>query len=174
MSLSRLISFRTFRSLVMLLVAPLFLAACTLSPVYSDRGPADSAFNLAFASPDSRLEQIVYSELVARFGRSSSPDALVVSVAVSSSAITPGPGNVGLQGVITLTDPSGQTVYSGIRTASASYATGLGQSLAGQQAANEAAERAALQLAESIRVTLIGVLASLKAQNNSRATNTSQ
>jgi len=166
--LSRLISSSTFRSLVMLLVAPLFLAACTLSPVYSDRASADGAFNLAFASPSSRLEQIVYDQLVARFGRSLSPDALLVGVAVSSSAITPGPGSVGLQGVITLTNQSGQTVYSGIRTASASY-TGSGQSLAGQQAANEAAERAALQLAESIRVTLIGVLASLKAQNNPRA-----
>ncbi len=169
MLLSRLLSFRTFRSLVVLLAAPLLLAACTLSPVYSDRGPGGYGFELAFSSPTSRLEQIVYQELAARFGRSTSPDALLVTIAVSSSAVTPGSGSVGLKGIITLTDPSGQIVFHGTRAASASYASS-GQYLAGQQAANEAAERAAGQLAETIRVTLIGVLASLKAQNNPPAT----
>jgi len=164
MLLFRLLSFRSLGALFALL----FLAGCTISPVYSDRSSGNNTFNLAFASPNSRLEQIVVSELVARFGRSSSPDALLVTLAVTASAITPGPGSVGLKGIIKVTGPSGKTIFSGTRTASASY-TSSGQSLANQQAANEAAERAALQLAQTIRLTLIGVLTSRAGQNGPQA-----
>ncbi len=158
------------RSIGSLLVL-LFLAGCTISPVYSDRSSADNTFNLAFASPNSRLEQIVYSQLVARFGRSTSPNAMLVTIAVTSSAIAPGPASVGLKGVISVTGPSGEIVFNGIRTASASYA-GSGQSLANQQAANEAAERAARQLAETIRLTLVGVLSARASQNAAPANQT--
>ncbi|VAW22744.1 hypothetical protein MNBD_ALPHA12-782 [hydrothermal vent metagenome] len=155
------------------LIALLFLAGCTISPVYSDRSTTSNSFNLAFASPNSRLEQIVYSQLVARFGRSLSPDALLVTVGVTPSSIAPGASSVGLKGAISVTGPSGETIFNGTRSASASYA-GSGQSLANQQAANEAAERAALQLAETIRLTLIGVLsarASKTAQQTALQTN---
>ncbi len=153
------------------LLALLFLAGCTISPVYSDRSSADNIFNLAFASPNSRLEQIVYSELVASFSRSLRPDALLVSIAVSSNTISPGANNVALKAVINVTDPSGESVFSGTRTASASY-TGSGQSLANQQAANEAAERAARQLAQTIRLTLIGVLSARANQTSPQANQT--
>jgi len=164
MLLFRLLSLRSVSFLVMLLVAPLFLSACTISPVYSGAASTTDTFNLAFASPNSRLEQIVYSQLVARFGRSLRPDALLVTIDVTSSLITPGPNSVGLKGVLSVTDPSGKTIFSGTRTASASY-TSSGQSLASQQASNEAAERAARQLAETIRLTLLGVLTSRANQN---------
>jgi len=159
MLLFKWISIRSIGSLVLLL----FLAGCTISPVYSDRSAARDTFNLAFASPNSRLEQIVYSQLVSNFGRSLRPDALLVTISVAGSAISPGPNNVGLKGIISITGPSGETIFSGIRTASASY-SGSGQSLANQQAANEAAERAARQLAQTIRLTLIGVLSARAGQ----------
>lgn len=152
-----------FKRLVLVLLAPLVLAACSFAPLYGDRAASGTAFNLAFESPGSRLEQIVINELVARFGRSSDPDALVVSVKVSSSSVTPGPTIAALDGLITITDPRApeQPVFTATRSASASYAKS-GQSLANQQAANEAAERAALQLAQTIRLTLFGVLVNLE------------
>ena len=145
--------------LATLLLAPLLLAACTFAPVYGDRAAADIAFNLAFETPGSRLEQIVINELVARFGRSSDPEALFVTIKISSSSVRPGPNSVSVDGLITITDPArgDEVVFTGTRTASASYSKS-GQSLANQQAANEAAERAAHQLAETIRLTLLGVL----------------
>ncbi|HHG91003.1 MAG TPA: hypothetical protein ENJ90_11085 [Devosia sp.] len=153
-------------SLMVLAVLPLLLAACSLAPVYGDRASADRAYNLAFKSPGSRLEQIVVDELVARFGRSTDPAALVVAVKVSSSPVQPGPVSVSVQGQLTVTDPaSDEPVFVGTRTASASY-TKSGQSLANQQAANEAAERAAFQLAETIRLTLLGVLLNREQQDS--------
>ena len=152
--------------LVLVILAPLVLAACSFSPVYGDRSAGSPIYDLTFASPGSRLEQIVINELVARFGRSSNPSALIVSVKVSSSSLKPGTSVSALEGVVTLTDPNapGQPIFTATRTASASYATS-GQSLANQQAANEAAERAALQLAQNIRLTLLGVLVNLDSDN---------
>lgn len=144
--------------LLTLALMPLVLAACTFAPVYGDRSTANTSFNLSFKSPASRLEQIVINELVARFGRSTDPAALVVAVRISSSSVRPGPDTVSVEGLLTVTDPAmDEPVFVGTRTASASY-TKSGQSLANQQASNEAAERAALQLAETIRLTLLGVL----------------
>ncbi len=145
--------------LATLLLAPLLLAACTFAPVYGDRAAADSAYNLAFESPGSRLEQIVVNELVARFGRSEDPGALFVAIKISSSSVRPGPNSVSVEGLITVTDPANDDalIFTGSRTASASFSKSS-QSLANQQAANEAAERAANQLAETIRLTLLGVL----------------
>ncbi len=144
--------------LMLMLMLPLVLAACSFAPVYGDRAAADIAYNLSFKSPGSRLEQIVINELIARFGRSLDPAALVVSVRVSSSSVRPGPDTVSVEGKIVVTDPmTDEPVFTGTRTASASY-TKSNQSLANQQAANEAAERAAFQLAETIRLTLLGVL----------------
>lgn len=152
-----------WKRLALVLLAPLVLAACSFSPVYGDRTAANATYDLAFSSPTSRLEQIVINELVLRFGRSANPDALVVSVKVSSSSVKPGPTIAALDGLITITDPRApeQPVFTATRTASASYANS-GQALANQQAANEAAERAALQLAETIRLTLFGVLVNLE------------
>lgn len=141
------------------------LAACSFSPVYG--GSNAQRYNLSFAESDSRLSQIVYQDLAARFGRSSAPDALHVSVKISSSSLQPGQSSAALEGDITVTRPhpaggDPQVIYQGTRTASATY-NGSSQALARQQASNEAAERAAHQLAETIRLTLMGVLADHRA-----------
>ena len=138
-------------------IAIFFVAACSFSPVYSDKSASSAIYDLSFDRGDSRLEQIVYADLVAHFGRSGDPEAKNVHIIVTSSAVTPG-GSVGLKGVITITDGlTDEILFTGTRTASATY-VGSGQSLANQQASNEASERAAHQLAETIRLTLIGVL----------------
>ena len=145
-------------------LAFLFLAACSFAPVYSNPAISRSNFDLTFDQGNTRLEQIVYADLVAHFGRSTAPITQNVHVAVSSSAITPGKSSVGLQGIITITNnQSDEIVFTGTRTASATYLSS-GQSLANQQAANEATERAAHQLAETIRLTLISVLSFPPAQ----------
>lgn len=142
----------------------LFLAACSFAPVYSNPSVSRSNFDLTFDRGNTRLEQIVYADLVAHFGRSTAPVTKNVQVAISSSSITPGNGSVGLQGAIIVTNnQTDEIVFTGTRTASATYLSS-GQSLANQQAANEATERAAHQLAETIRLTLISVLSFPPAQ----------
>ena len=139
------------------LIAASFLAACSFSPLYSDRAASKTDYSISFADPASRLEQIVYTDLIAYFGQPDSPSLNQVKITVSSSAITPG-HSVGLSAKIIVTQSSSEDIFfSGTRTASASYVNS-GQALANQQAANEASERAAHQLAQTIRLTLIGVL----------------
>lgn len=138
------------------LCALIALAACSFAPVY---GSGARSYNLQFASPETRLEQIVYQDLVTRFGRSTDPQALLVSVAVSNSNL---PGT-SLQGDIRITRPDlsglteGEILYRATRTATAS-SQNVSQRLAAQQANVDAAERAAHQLAEAVRLTLLGVL----------------
>ncbi len=139
-------------------IFPFILAACTFSPVYSNQDQTKTAFNLEFASANSRLEQIVYSELAASFPSSSAIKENLVEVTVSSSSLTPGIRSVTLTGKITVTNiESAKIIYTGSRTASASYGPSP-QYLGSQQAANEASERAARELAQTIRLTLIGIL----------------
>ncbi|MCF6325852.1 MAG: hypothetical protein L3J21_01025 [Devosiaceae bacterium] len=136
----------------------LVLSACTFSPVYSNPDQSDTAFNLEFASANSRLEQIVYTELAASFSNLSAIKENLVEVIISSSGVKPGVGSVALTGKITITNiQSAKIIYVGSRTTSATYGAST-QSLANQQAANEASERAARDLAQTIRLTLIGVL----------------
>ncbi len=141
-----------------LILFSLLLSACTLSPVYSTAEQTNATFNLQFESANSRLEQIVYSNLSASFPVSAVAEANLVKVVVTSSNINPGTGSVALKGVITVTNMStGEILFFGSRTASATFVSSP-QLLANQQAANEASERAARELAQTIRLTLIGVL----------------
>ena len=140
----------------------LTLASCSVAPVYFNQ--SGSAQNLIFAQPNSRLEQIVYSDLIGYFGQSRQSNARLVSIRVSSSPITPGSGSIGLSGTISVTEPDQlDSLFSGVRTASATYISS-NQRLANQQAANEASERAAHALAQTIRVTLLSVLTSSNAK----------
>lgn len=160
------LSDRTFANLRfgMLLLAALFvLSACSLTPLYGGNGPARQNYNLAFKDPKSRLEQIVYQDLRSYFGDSSAADALLVTVKVSSASIDATERAVTLDGVITISrmDPTGvgdpQPLYRATRTAGATKGR-TGQILAAKQAANDAAERAAAELAQSLRLTLQSAL----------------
>ncbi len=137
------------------------LSACSFAPLYSGTNINTQSYEFSFDQANSRLEQIVYSELVAALGRSTNPDSRRVNIVVSSSNITPGSSSVGLSGKITVTDQiTGDIIFSGTRTASATYISSE-QLLTNQQAANEASERAARQLAQTIRLTLLGIAASI-------------
>lgn len=148
---------QTFFRGAMLLLFSALVSACSFAPVYSNS--AGTKYNLSYADANSRLEQIVYADLVSHFGRSSNTANQHVKISVSSSSITPGSSSVGLSAFIILTQiDSEEIIFSGTRTASASF-VGSPQSVANQQAANQASARAAHQLAEAIRLTLLGALA---------------
>ncbi|MCB1516235.1 MAG: hypothetical protein KDJ19_01265 [Hyphomicrobiaceae bacterium] len=160
------LSDRTFANLrlgLLLMAALVMLSACSLTPLYGANGPARQNYNLAFADPKSRLEQIVYQDLRAYFGDSAAADALLVTVMVSDANIDATQRAVTLDGVITISraDPAGlgepQPLYRATRTAGATKGR-TGQILAAKQAANDAAERAAAELAQSLRMTLQSAL----------------
>lgn len=152
-----------------LLGATLALGACSFSPVYSSGTLASQPLlNLAYAPPNSRLEQVVYQELALRLGRSDAETAPLASVTASSSAAdlalsqTANPSKpvrVTVTATLTLARRDGSTTPPVVitRKASADY-TRNGQVLADNAAAAEAAERAAKAAAESLR---LGVLATL-------------
>lgn len=160
MSLPNLQPMRLLAALVLLAIVPV-LAACSFAPVYG--GANSQNYNFAFGEPKSRLEQIVYQDLAAHFGRSTDPNAFLVIVDVGSSSLRPGRDTASLEGVVTVTRTDlatgeTRTVFKDTRTAIATYGSSP-QSLARQQASNEAAERAAHELAQTIRLTLISVMA---------------
>ena len=139
-----------------MLVFLTLLSACSLAPLH---GNGAGRYRLSYEAPNSRLEQIIYQDLVARLGRSDSPGAYKVTVSVSSNNVTPGTGSVGLSARLVIRAPDGSSsLFNGTRTASATY-VGTPQAVASQQAANDASERAAHQLAETIRLTILSVLA---------------
>src|SRR5918993_3601903 len=61
------------------------LAGCTgLTPVYGERGIGTERHALNYSKPNSRLEQIIYQELVLRVGRTSDPSSPTVRITTSS------------------------------------------------------------------------------------------
>jgi hypothetical protein len=152
-----------------LLVPAQLLAGCTLTPVYSDGAMARQSVALAYAEPNTRLEQIVYQELGRSFGPDSGKGAPLVKVsvypAVKRTVHTDDPGiktnyEMAVTGTITIVEdgPEPKTILQATRYASASYAID-GQVLADNAAEIEAAERAARALAESFRLTMLATFA---------------
>jgi hypothetical protein len=154
--------------ILLVLSSALALGGCSsFRPVYGENGIANERMELAYAKPASRLDQIVYQEFVLRFGRSQSPDAPLLSVTTSSagagltttSITKPATqSQVKVTVAATLTTADGRTVFSGSRNATAQYMS-VGQVLADTEAANEAAERAAKEAAEGLRLAILGALA---------------
>jgi hypothetical protein len=145
------------------------LAGCVLTPVYSDGARARHGVALAYAEPNSRLEQIVYQELGRSFGPDSGKGAPLVQVSISPGARavvhTVNPGiktnyEMAVTGTITIVQPGPEpkTILQATRHASASYTTD-GQVLADNAAEVEAAERATRALAESFRLTMLATFA---------------
>jgi hypothetical protein len=156
------------RLIAAVLVTGLSLAGCTsFRPVYGDTGglAGQAALDLAYAEPDSRLEQIIYQELALRLGRSSSPSAAQAKVVVaevnlnSALSATSGPNTpfeVTVAATLTVTPPAGSTAapLSISRSATAEYTTSANV-LGNTQARIDAAERAAKAAAESLRLALL-------------------
>jgi hypothetical protein len=146
----------------------LALAGCTLTPVYSDAAATQAKLRFHYIEPTSRLEQVVYQELALRFGGDAGEGAprLRISVGQSARDLTISTTNnpvdarqVTVNGTASLVSADGSTLLLTVkRTASANYETN-GQVFADREARNEAAERAARELAESLRLGLIAGLA---------------
>jgi hypothetical protein len=146
----------------------LALAGCTLTPVYSDAVATQAKLRFHYIEPNNRLEQIVYQELALRFGGDAGEGAqrLRISVGQSARDLTISATNnpvdarqVTVNGTASVVSADGSTLLLTVkRTASANYETN-GQVFADREARNEAAERAARELAESLRLGLIAGLA---------------
>lgn len=144
------------------------LGACSFSPVYSGTLASQPMLDLAYAKPTTRLEQVIYQELALRFGRSDSETAPLAKVSVSAPALpigyssTANPNKaqrVTVTATLTVTRRDGTEgkPISFTRQASADYTTSS-QVLADTAAANEASERAARAVAESLRLALLATL----------------
>jgi LPS-assembly lipoprotein len=144
------------------------LAGCTgLTPVYGERGTGVERHPLNYAKPNSRAEQIIYQELVLRFGRASDASSPTVRIATSSYGRDLTRSNVVrptdqkemvVTAQIELVGADGSIILSTSRSAAALYTTDS-QALAASEAEREATERAARALAETVRLTLLSALA---------------
>lgn len=165
MSLSKSLTRAAIVSAALLAVA--VTAGCTsFRPVYGSGTLASQPMlNLAYAKPNSRLEQVVYQELSLRFGESSSDTAPLATVqilapsavsALSSTENLRKPMEVSVTAVLTIKsrDGSNEPVQMFKRRATANY-TRSGQVLSDNAAAAEAAERAAKAAAESLRLAVL-------------------
>lgn len=155
----------------LILAVAIGLGGCSgLAPVYGDNG-LNQRLPLAYSKPVTRLDQIVIQDLALRLGRSSSPDAVLVTVTSTESSRdltmtdveTPREEReVTVQVSYTLV--SGDRILgAGTRTATAGYAA-VGQVLANESAQSDAAERAARAAAETVRLSILADLATGAAQ----------
>lgn len=162
-------SSRVFRPLawIAVLVAPIVLAGCTgLTPVYGTNGLGQERVAVRYGQPASRLDQIIYEELSLRLGKSGG-DVPTVTVATTTASRSLTNDTIGapskpqqmtVTAQVNVTDVDGTVLLSRSRSATADYTNGS-QGLANQQAADDAAERAARQLADTLRLEIIAALA---------------
>ncbi len=150
------------------LLAATALAGCTgLTPVYGERGIGTERHPLNYAKPNSRAEQIIYQELALRFGKASDSSSPTVRITSSNAGRKLTRSNVArpseqremvVTAQIELIGADGSVILSTSRSAAALYTTDS-QALAANEAEREAVERAARELAETVRLTLLGALA---------------
>ncbi len=143
------------------------LAGCTaFTPVYGERGIGTERNAFRYAEPANRLEQIIYQELVLRFGRTADPASPTVRISTSkytrdltkSGVSRPAEQREAVvSATIELVDADGKVVLKTSRSASTYYTTDS-QALAASEAELAAFERAARELAETVRLTLLGAL----------------
>ncbi len=143
------------------------LAGCTgLTPVYGERGIGTERHPLNYAKPNSRAEQVIYQELALRFGKAADPASPTVRITTSNATRKLTRSNVTrpseqreatVTARIELVAADGSIILSTSRSAAALYTTDS-QALAASEAEREAIERAARELAETVRLTLLGAL----------------
>jgi LPS-assembly lipoprotein len=126
------------------LCAPLLLAGCSgFRPVYGEGGLGASDLAFAYAEPETRLEQIIIQDLALRLGLTGTVKPVTQHEAAVEATYT-----------IVLDD---EVLLSGTRRAIASYTTS-DQVLADEAARKDALERAAHEVAETIRLSILGGL----------------
>ncbi len=161
------------------------LAACSFTPLYGENSAVGTSLDLAYAEPETRLDQIIYQDLALRLGRTRTADAPLVTVKTSRSGRRVGRTSSGspattYESIVTasvtvtrqlptssilteneqvsenkeeISDKKSNVLYSVSRKASATFTTN-GQRLADQQAIIDADERAALAVAQTLRLLL--------------------
>jgi LPS-assembly lipoprotein len=150
------------------LLATAALSSCTgLRPVYGQPGTGVERYGFFYGAPASRLDQVIYNDLRLRLGpHSTAADAVKVTITASNGArvltkTNPARPSTAYEMIVvanvTVVGPDGKTLFSGQRRASADYVV-VSQVLADTAAAQDAAERAARSVAETIRLTIISVL----------------
>lgn len=159
-------SSRTLGAILVALTLTAGLTGCTgLMPVYSERGLGTERVEISYAEPTNRLEQIIYQDLALRLGKSSG-DVPTVRISASQHSVALTNGTVSapssqrqmvVTGRVRVTDAAGEVLFSGTRSQTADYTSGP-QTLANQQAEISAARRAALLLADTIRLEIIAAL----------------
>lgn len=165
MSSSRL---KSLALIVPLAVVAASLGACSFQPVYSGRLAANPQLDLAYAKPNTRLEQVLYNELSLRLGKTTAETAPLLSAAVSASTSTPylsattnpnTPYETTVTATVTITPRDGidNTPVTITRTAKAQL-TQSSQVLANTAAVSEAEERATRAVAESLRIAILAAL----------------
>jgi LPS-assembly lipoprotein len=150
--------------LAVAMLAP--LAACTgIRPVYSDAGLGAKRVHVVYAAPNNRLEQIIYNDLALKLG-SGGDNAPTVSVTAwsgtadltNNTVSTPANAKqVTVSASLTVTAPDGAVLFSGSRSQTADL-THSAQSLANRQATESAERQAALLLADTLRLEVLGAL----------------
>jgi hypothetical protein len=150
------------------LTATAALGSCTgLRPVYGQPGAGVEQYAFFYGAPASRLDQVIYNDLRLRLGpHSTAPDAVKVTVTATNGARVMTKTNVArpstayemiVNATVKVVGADGKVLFSGTRRASADYQV-VSQVLADTAAAQDAAERAAHSVAETIRLTIISVL----------------
>ena len=155
--------------LALALASAATLAACSgLTPVYGERGIGVERHAFRYDKPATRLDQIIYQELVLKLGRSTDPSVPLVRVTTTSYvrdltktrvSNTAAQKEAVVTAAIELVDADGNVAFTATRSAAASFTADRFQALAETEAEKEARERAARELAETVRLTLLGALA---------------
>jgi LPS-assembly lipoprotein len=145
------------------------LAACSgFAPVYGERGIGMERYAFRYDKPATRLDQIIYQELALRLGRSTDSSVPLVRISTSSGVRELTKSNVARpakqkEAVVTaqieLVGADGAVALSTSRSAAALFTADNSQALAETEAEREAKERAAKELAETVRLTLLGAVA---------------
>lgn len=155
--------------LALALLGATSLAGCSgLTPVYGERGIGAERHAFRYDKPATRLDQIIYQELVLKLGRSADLAVPLVRVTATSAVRDLTRSDVAnpaaqKEAVVTtkieLIDADGNIAFTATRSAAASFTADRFQALAETEAEREARERAARELAEIVRLTLLGTLA---------------
>jgi LPS-assembly lipoprotein len=145
------------------------LSACSsFTPVYGENGIGVERHAFRYDKPASRLDQIIYQELVLKLGRTADPSVPLVRVTTTSSVRDLTKTKISnpaaqkeavVNATIELVDANGNVAFTASRSASALFNADRAQALAETEAEKEAKERAARELAETVRLTLLGALA---------------
>lgn len=162
-------SSRMVRSAVLFVALALLpaLSACTgFHPVYGlGAALVSEGKQIAYAAPRNRTEQIIYQDLMLRMPPATGKaPKLTISAGAGARALTSETistaqtaKQVTVTASIRLVSPSGKVLFSGSRSQTADLSTGP-QVLANERALEDATERAAHLLADTIRLTVLGAL----------------